>query len=199
MDFGFFGQSLAVQVALAAGYLGYCTAYAGYRRGHLARDAIFISLVFASIASVAFVLAEAWGTVAAGLVALLTSLACACLWRMVGRKVWLWAMRASRVHREDGVHSAWDGLLQSGRAVTQLTVHTRGGDILYLTDRAPFKHAPWEGIYLGGDGSIVMAVDEEVLGDGKLTVRDGILSDGWGARMTYLPPSEIARIEIRLK
>ncbi|TYB89675.1 hypothetical protein [Oceaniovalibus sp. ACAM 378] len=90
VELGFFGQSLAVQVALAAGYLGYCTAYAGYRRGHLARDAIFISLVFASIASVAFVLGEAWGTVAAGLVALLTSLACACLWRMVGRKVWLW-------------------------------------------------------------------------------------------------------------
>ncbi|RAP39431.1 hypothetical protein BYZ73_20600 [Rhodovulum viride] len=195
----FFALSLSVQVAIGAGYLGYVTAYAGFRRDHDATDAVFISLAFASIATLAFLLVEKFGPVAAFLTAFLASLICAGVWRRWGRRCWLWCMDKTGVHRDDGVHTTWSGIAQTDRRVGQVSVHTEDGRILYLNDRSKYHGAAWDGLYLGGDGSVVMVVEEEELPNGTEETRSGISDEHWGTRLTYIPASQIRRVNIRMK
>ncbi|MDO6586825.1 hypothetical protein Q4543_15030 [Salipiger sp. 1_MG-2023] len=195
----FFDLSLSLQAALAAGYLGYVTAYAGFRRDHAATDAVFISLAFASLAMLAFVLLERFGLVASFIAAFVTSLLSAGLWRKWGRKGWLWCVGSVGVHRDDGAHGAWSGIVQTDRRVGQVSVHTVGGRVLYMNDRSKYHDAPWGGLYLGGDGSVVMVVEEEELSDGREEERTGINDELMGTRMTYIPASHVARVNIRMK
>jgi hypothetical protein len=83
--------------------------------------------------------------------------------------------------------------------VGQLSVHLKNGRVLFLNDRRNFLNAPWEGLYLGGDGSIIMAVEMEELPDGSEEIRQAVVDDAWGTRLTFIPSSEIARVNIRLK
>lgn len=188
----------AVQVSLAAGYLAYCTAYAGFRRHHQTRDTIFISLVFAAIASAVISLVQILGTVPAYILAVFAALLSASIWRWFGRELWHKTMHASKVHREDGVETTWEALVQTKKIVDQISVHLSDGRILYLNDRPKYAGTPWDGLYLGGDGSVLMIVEEEELPDGTEEGRQGVCSD-WGTRLTYLPASQIARVNIRMK
>lgn len=199
MNNGFFELSLSVQVALASGYLAYITAYAGLRRGHATQDAIFISLVFSVVALLCFELFPITQAYLRAAAASVMALLCGVFWRKAGRPSWLWLMRKTGVHREDGVHAPWDVVVQTDRKVGQLSVHLKNGRVLYLNDRRNFLNSPWEGLYLGGDGSIVMAVEMEELPDGSEEIRQAVLDDTWGTRLTFIPASEIARVNIRMK
>lgn len=199
MNSGFFELSLSIQVALASGYLAYITAYAGLRRGHATQDAIFISLVFSVIALLCFELIPIQQTYLKAATASAAALATGIVWRKIGRPFWLWVMQKTRVHREDGVHAPWDVLVQTDRKVGQLSVHLKNGRVLYLHDRRAFLGCPWEGLYLGGDGSLIMAVESEELPDGTEEIREAVHDDAWGTRLTYIPASEIARVNIRIK
>lgn len=196
----FFNLSLSLQAAFGAGYLGYMTAYAGYREGHKTEDALFISLVFASVAMLVFGIVQSLcGAVWALLAAFSASLLAASVWRAFGRQAWHKAMSITRVHRDDGVHVGWASIVQTTGAVGQVSVHLKGGGVLYLNDRRNFDHAPWGGLYLGGDGSIIMAVEEEELPDGTEEEREGVLDPAWGTRLTYIPADEVRRVNIRIR
>lgn len=199
MNSSFFELSLSVQVALAAGYLAYITAYAGLRRGHATQDAIFISLVFSVVALLVFELLPVEQTYVRAFLACIAALASGIFWRKLGRTWWLWLMQKTGVHREDGVHSPWDVLVQTDRKVGQISVHLKSGRTLYMHDRRNFVGCPWEGLYLGGDGSVIMAVETEELPDGTSEDREGIKDEAWGTRLTYIPASEIARVNLRMK
>lgn len=194
----FINLGTAVQVSLGAGYLAYCTAYAGFRRHHQTRDTIFISLVFAAIASTVISLAQNLGTVPVYILSILAALLSAAVWRWFGRELWQKTMHISKVHREDGVETTWEALVQTKKIVDQISVHLSDGRVLYLNDRPKYVGTPWDGLYLGGDGSVLMVVEEEELPDGTEEERQGICSD-WGTRLTYLPASQIIRVNIRLK
>ncbi|GLO70051.1 hypothetical protein MACH17_15680 [Phaeobacter inhibens] len=194
----FINLGAAVQVSLGAGYLAYCTAYAGFRRHHQTRDTIFISLVFAAIASAVISLAQSLGAVPAYILSVLAALVSAAIWRWFGRELWHRTMHVSKVHREDGVETTWENLVQTKKIVDQISVHLSDGRILYLNDRPKYVGTPWDGLYLGSDGSVLMVVEEEELPDGTEEERQGICSD-WGTRLTYVPASEITRVNIRLK
>lgn len=194
----FINLGTTVQVSLCAGYLAYCTAYAGFRRHHQTRDTIFISLVFAAIASAVISLAQNIGAVPAYIVSVLATLVSSAVWRWFGRELWHKAMHISKVHREDGVETTWETLVQTKKTVDQISVHLLDGRVLYLNDRPKYEGTPWDGLYLGGDGSVLMIVEEEELPDGIEEERKGICSD-WGTRLTYLPASQITRVNIRLK
>lgn len=196
----FFDLSLSVQTALGAGYIGYITAYAGFRQGHGAVDTLFISLAFASLGLLTFGLVEPHcGAVPAFVAAFLTSIVVAGLWRKWGRNFWLWLTSYLGVHREDGTHAAWAGIVQTRREVGQVSVHTKDGRVLYLNDRRNYTDVPWKGLYFGGDGSVILAVEEEELPDGTDKTCDAISDPDWGIRLTYIPASEIARVNVRLK
>lgn len=194
----FIDLGTAVQISLGAGYLAYCTAYAGFRRHHQTRDTIFISLVFAAIASTIISLAQSLGTIPAYILAVVVSLVSAAVWRWFARELWQKTMEASKIHREDGVETTWETLVQTKKIVDQISVHLSDGRVLYLNDRPKYAGMPWNGLYLGGDGSVLMIVEEEELPDGTEEIRQGICSD-WGTRLTYLPAAQITRVNLRLK
>lgn len=194
----FINLGTAIQVALGAGYMAYCTAYAGFRRHHQTRDTIFISLVFAAIASAVISQSQNLGIVPAYGASVFAALMSAVVWRWLGRDLWQKAMQFSKVHREDGVETTWENLVQTKSVVDQMSVHLSDGRVLYLNDRPKYVGTPWNGLYLGGDGSVLMVVEEEELPDGTEEKRDGICSE-WGTRLTYLPASQITRVNIRLK
>lgn len=195
-----FELSLSMQAALGAGYLGFATAYAGFRRDLRAEDVLFISLAFSAVAMTAFGVASGWaGAIAGVLAAFGASLAAAGLWRAFGRGLCLRLMSALNIHRDDGLHSAWPAIVQAGRGCGQISVHMRDGRVLYLNDRKNVDGAPWGGLYLGSDGAVIMAVEEEEFPDGRTEVREGVTDSEWGTRLTYIPAAEIARVNIRLK
>lgn len=187
-----------VQVSLGAGYLAYCTAYAGFRRHHQNRDTIFVTLVFAAIASLVISSTQILGEVLAYFIAVLATLFSAAVWRWFGRKLWLKAMQSSRIHREDSINTTWEALVQTDGTVDQISVHLSDGRVLCLNDRPKYVGTPWNGLYLGGDGGIIMIVEEEDFPDGTTEERQAIRSD-WGTRLTYLPASQITRVNIRIK
>jgi hypothetical protein len=194
----FINLGTAVQVSLGSGYLAYCTAYAGFRNHHQNRDTIFITVVFAAIASAAYSASQDLGNIPAYIISVFTALLSAILWRWMGREAWQKVMQVTNVHREDGVASTWENLVQTNKKVDQISVHLNDGRVLYLNERPKYAKAPWKGLYLGGDGSVLMIVEEEELSDGTVEERQGICSD-WGTRLTYLPASQITRVNIRLK
>lgn len=196
-----------VQVAVGAGYLAYATAYAGLRRGHRTTDAVFITLAFAALSLIAFTIVQVSiadrmtapaRDVVAALGAAMMVLPAAALWRRWLREWWQGLMAKTSVHRDDGIYTGWDAAIQRDVEVIQVSVHTTDGRVLYLNDRSKYDAAPWHGLYFGGDGSVIMVVEEEGLPDGTEEVREGVHDDTYGTRMTYLPPAMIRRINIRM-
>lgn len=198
----FFELSLATQVALAAGYLGYAIAYAGWREHHTTADEVLITIVFAAVASLVFQAASPLGAWIAAGAAVFASCLAAAIWRWGLRQGFLWLLSSLGVHREDGIHRGWAGVVQTKCAVDQAAVYLVSGHVLHLLDRRAYLDAPWQGLYLGGDGSVVMVVEEEDLPpvgpeDGTVKQRTEIRHD-WGTRMTYIPAEQISRVELRM-
>jgi hypothetical protein len=200
----FLTSSLGLQAALAGGYLGYVTAYAGLRRGHAQIDSAFISLAFGVPALLVFTLIEQSGIPAshswvAASVAVVTSLVSGGIWRVVGTKCWRKLVSILKVHQDDGTSTAWDALIQRPELyVEQVSVHTKDGRTLFMNSLGPYEKLPHKGLILGGTGDIVMVVEEErIPGKPEDEERQGVITDA-GLRMTYLPASEIARINLRI-
>ena len=191
--------SLVAQVSLGSGFLAYVIAYAGFRRDHAPVDAVFITLAFSAIASLVFSSSIELGEWVASMLAGVATIFAACIWRKWLNKLCLKLLADTGVHREDGVHRAWAAIVQADRKVGQVAVHTKDGRVLHLLDRRKFAQAPWEGVYFGGDGSLIMIVEEEDLDDGRTLQRETISDQLWGDRMSFIPADEIKRVEVRMK
>lgn len=188
---------LSIQLGMGVGFLSYVTAYAGRRRGHNAIDAVLLSMVFGLPALLP--MASATGATLIN-AACGTSLAfgMALLWRGKLQSVWHQAARNMGLHAEDGMAHGWDAIASFPKLATgQVSVHTADGRILYLNDRRLFSGSPFKGLYLGSDGSIIMAVEEERMPDGTEQTRQDIVDPDWGTRMTYIPSDQIRRVNIR--
>lgn len=131
--------------------------------------------------------------------AFLSALPIGVLWRKWLRELWQCIMRKLNVHRDDGVYGSWDKLLQEDRQIGQVSVYAKNGHVLHLNDRRRYHGKPWEGLYLGSDESIIMAVEEEELPDGTPVSWGGISVKDWGIRLTHIPAAEICRVTIRMK
>lgn len=191
---------IGIQVALGSGYLAYVTAYAGLRRGHGPADTAFISLAFGLVGMVVFDRTGSlsiWQSVA---LAVLAAVATGAIWRVWGARMWHRIVHGLRIHADDGTATAWDALIhKAGQTVQQVSVHTKDGRVLYLNDRHPYVLGPHRGLILGGNGDIVLVVEEErIPGTEGDEVRDGIVTRN-GTRLTYIPAAEIARINMRVK
>lgn len=188
---------LSVQVGLGVGYLAYLLAYSAQRSGHSTMDATFLSLLF-GIPALLFA-SFPGDPIINILVGSAVSLAIAAFWRADGRRLWHKVARDSKLNPDDGYHSVWEALLQQNGVLycSQISVHTADGRVLYLNDRERFKNAPYKGLSLGADGSILMVVEEEKLADGTEEARNGISDPDWGTRMTYIPADQVRRVNIR--
>ncbi|MFP1646092.1 hypothetical protein [Pontitalea aquivivens] len=191
---------VGLQVALGAGYLAYMIAYAGLRRGHSAVDAVFISFAFGIpalftfdfLAQVHVALGVAFGAAA--------SIVAGVVWRSGLRCGWGWLMEDLGVHGEDGAATSWDTLIQRrDLKVNQVSVRTKDGRTLFMNERHDYLDGPHKGLILGGDGSVVMVVEEERLpgATGEDRKAQGMRTEN-GVRLSYIPASEIAQVNMRV-
>lgn len=200
-DLDLLSLPLAVQTALGAGYLAYVIAYGGIRQHHTAQDAVFLTLAFGILPGSILAFSTPSQLAPGLLLAVASAVLLGATWRRWGRDLAASILRGAQVHRDDGLHAAWDGLIQTTRPVTQISVHMKDGRVLHCNDTKPYEDAYRGGLYLGGDGAVVMVVEEEeVVGpDGavRTEVREDIVVPGWGTRLTYIPAGEVARVNIR--
>ncbi len=189
---------LALQVSLATGYLGYSVAYAGLRRGHGAIEPTFLSFVFGAPTAIMAATAPTSPLAVTASFGAAMTLGAALIWRHWGRMAWVELTRGLGLNAEDGLTNAWDGVLaRQGLNIDQMSVHTADGRILYLSDKRGLRGKPFDGLYLGADGSVLMAVQKERLPDGSLQERTDLSDPEWGTRLTYIPADQVLRINAR--
>jgi len=193
----YFNLPLEIQTALGGGYLAFAIAYAGLSDQYRATDIVFRTMAFGLISLMAFRLSQQLGPIGASALGVAAALVAGILWRVVGIRLVNRILAGLGVHREDGTYSAWTALIQQpGLTVSQLSVHTKDGRILYQNALHDPK-AHLNGMYFGRDGSIVMVVEEEELPDGTEEVRTGVRGPEWNTRVTYIPADQITRVNLR--
>lgn len=190
--------SWTVQVALASGYAAYIIAYRGIRSHHSAQDTLFSVLVFSLIASTTLWWLRTNSPIFAGLSAFLCCIATASLWRSVGAPFLNWCLRKGKISWADDTPSAW-ARLQENRSVrvSQIAVWLNDGSRLICEDVAKFDGLPYAPFILGTNGDVLIYVSHTRPKDGDPKEQPTTLVEGAGARVTYIPASQIARVTIR--
>jgi hypothetical protein len=192
--------SWKVQVALASGYAAYIISYRGIRAHHSAQDTVFLALVFSLIASAELWLARSLSPLVAGACAFLLSVAVGVLWRRRGRQMLTSMLRGPNTTWSDDTPSAW-ARLQENREnpVSQLSVLLKDGTWLNCDETARFNAAPYAPCVLGTNGDVLMYLTSTTAkGTTEDKEQSTVLHERFGARLTYVPSSEIARVNIRL-
>jgi len=186
-----------VQLALAAGYIGYCVAYAGRRQWQSSLDVAMISLVFSVPASSALYLLSQYSPMIAGSSAALSSVLSGVIWRAFGYDVWFVLQRKLRLSTSTGQQSTWAITTDTPkRVVSQLCVTLTNGRKLFCNDAgacAKFISAP---IILGVDGGVSLVVTH-IKDPGEELEEVSPNDEAWGVNMTYIPQSQIREVDIR--
>lgn len=187
-----------IMVVLISGYGAYISSFIGLRSSHTIRDELFCMVV---LGLVGYSISELLGEIsfivrliAAYLVATLAGV----ILRIWLLRWWQKTMYAFNIHHDDGISNAWTRIIRDRGRILQISVHVKDGRILHLNDRLQYMNAHWQGLYLGSDGSIIFPVDEEELPDGTVEQRNDVNDDEWGVRLTYIPASEVCRVNMRM-
>ena len=209
----FFNAQLSVQVALVGGFFGYAVGYAGYKHAHKISDGFMIFFAFGLISTLIYQTVSGLGIghglipdmdlVPSVIIAVGATVILAAIWRSIGRTFVFKALRFLGVHHDDGNENPWDTIVGDRSAVQQVSVHLTDGRVLYMSDRTAFVGYLYEGLLLGSDGSVALAVQEEELPpnpDGTVVEeqRENVAMPDSGVRLTYIPKSQITRINIRV-
>lgn len=191
--------SWKVQVALASGYAAYIISYRGIRGHHSAQDTVFLALVFSLIASAELWLTRLLSPLVAGFCAFLLSVAVGVLWRRRGMQILTDMLRGPNTTWSDDTPSAW-ARLQENREfpLSQVSVLLKDGTWLYCNQTAAFNDAPYSPGVLGMSGDVLMYLTSIKPKESEERPQVTTLDANYGARLTYIPASEIARVNVRL-
>ena len=191
--------SWTLQVALGSGYSAYIIAYRGIRLHHAARDTLFISLVFSLVASAGLYCLRGINPVLSGTIAFLLTLASGILWRLVGSRILATVLRALNITWSDDTPSAWVRLQENSEyPLSQISVLLKDGTWLHCNDTAKFNDAPYSPAVLGTNGDVLMYLTSVKKTGVEEKEQTTVLDPSYGARLTYIPSSEIARLNVRL-
>lgn len=190
-----------IQISLAAGFAAYAATYAGLRMRHRGQDAVIIIGIFSGISLFWYELGRDLPVVLQMSLAVAVPLLLGLGWRACYRDLWLWVMRRTGIHKDDGLVSAWDTLAVGWDRyeANQVLVYLKDGRELYLNvyDIEHKGKLPYGGLVLGQTGDILMCVTEEEFGDVTLK-RQSVFDDTYGTRVTYIPAEQINRLELRV-
>jgi len=190
---------LATLAPLAAGYLGYRTAFIGRNGAHRAVDVVFLSLVFALVGKMVMVASGGWiipGAVAAVAVTIMT----AALWRVLGVHHVFAMLRRRRIVDHDGQPDVWRSMLarQDIDGANRITVRLKSGRHLLCNDTRSFNLAPMGAYLLGEDGSIALYVTHSKGAvPGSEWIEAEPLDQGFGYDMTFIPAAGIESVDLR--
>lgn len=190
--------SIAVQVALGGGYVAYLIAYSGLRQHHSATDVIFRTLAFGLIASAVI----AWTPVIDPVKLPLAVAAAATIgasWRWKGMSLSKTVLRRSDVTWSDDIPTAWLSIsaTRTDCKISQVAVELKDGRILFCRDTRQFSDAPFGPCVLGLAGDIALYVTDELRVGGEWHEPKNVRDPSEGANLTYVPASEIGRVELR--
>lgn len=191
--------SWKVQVALASGYAAYIISYRGVRAHHSAQDTVFLTLVLSLIASAELWLAGSLSPLTAGAFAFLLSVTAGVLWRRRGMRILSNLLRAPNTTWSDDTPSAWARLQDNHEfPLSQLSVLLKDGTWLHCNQTSTFNDAPYSPAVLGTSGDVLMYLTSIKPKGAYEREQRTTLDANFGARLTYVPASEIARINVRL-
>jgi hypothetical protein len=190
-------------LTLASGYAAYFVANTGLRDHHKAIDVAFSTLVFGFFGAFAYefmLRVLAWSLLPSSVVAFFFAVIFGGLWRKFGRKLLSSTLRLTDVSHSDDLQSAWRSLFDiTSVHATQLSVQLKNGTWLQCDDLARFASAPNGPCVLGASGDILMYVTDSRQPGEVAIVNDAVEFTGWGQEVTYIPASEIARVDLRRK
>ncbi len=188
-----------IQLILAAGYLAYRLAAAGLDRTHRTSDAVFQVFAYGSVAYLGYALAVPHiGFVPAMVAAVPCALAAAALWRSVGRRILVKALRRLKVPRENYAPSTWDSIIHAPHAWTHLSV-TRNDNVIQESDLGELDpKLPLDRVDVDAGGNAALYVTRTITPDGQATEHgSGRGFDDHGrARLTYIPAEHIKQVTV---
>lgn len=192
--------SWSVQIAVTSGYAAYIIAYRGIRSHHTAQDTVFLSLVFSLIASGVLWLARDIPPPLASAWAFIACIAAGLIWRWYGMKLLGNTLRDLDTTWADDTPSAWVRLQDNNEyPVSQLSVLLKDGTWLHCEETAKFNELPYSPCILGTSGDVLMYLTSlKEKGAPESRAQTSVIDPAFGARLTYIPSGEIARINIRL-
>lgn len=201
------------QIVIVGGYLGYVIAYAGKRAGHKNIDTFSIILCFGGISILTFEIIDHSlpelfpkfnipyiRNVGLVLAALGTSTVCAILWRRLLQDYLQKRIRSLSKSENDDLYSAWDTIIQTKDLdYFQLNITLESGRVLESYPLGAFNDLPNGPCILGGDGSVGMYVTHIEDPNSERRAANNIDCEDEGARLTFIPASQIAEIDFRRK
>lgn len=198
MPFDLLKLSFPLQVAIASGYLAYLIAYAGIRQHHTVADALLKSFVFGFIASAVFSLGPP-GALGTSIVAFVLPLAAAILWRWLGIRAWAWLVRRYGISWADDIPTAWLSVTatRTDFSPSQVCVETLDGRLLLCENTRDFADAHQGPVTFGLSGDLAFYVTAERRADGEWIDKSDVCHPREGDLLTYLPASQIKRVELR--
>lgn len=197
------------QVVFVGGYLAYVIAFSGRRGSHTTNDTIGILVCFGGLGLLSIGLVEKIAFLCLnisdsevnpyllGTIGVVTSILSAILWRAFLQEFSVKILQKLTGSKEDGLPSAWATLLHSQKLeYSQLVVTLKSGVTYESYPLGNFNEYPDGPCTLGSEGSIGMYVTYITDAEGKGRKVDNVV-DGDGARITYIPSSEIAEVDLR--
>jgi hypothetical protein len=194
----FLKLSLSVQVALGSGYVAYLISYAGIRQHHSPTDIVFRTLAFGLIASAT--LAWTWFIPPVQVaLAVVCTIAAGALWRGFGRAVSSQVLKRTDVSWSDDIPTAWLSIsaVRTDCRPSQIAVELLDGRLLLCADTRDFSDAPYGPCVLGLSRDIALYVTDEMRPNGEWLQSERVQDPIDGANLTYVPASQIRRVELR--
>ncbi|ANK73598.1 hypothetical protein FA04_13805 [Ensifer adhaerens] len=191
---------LATVLFLAAGYSAYFIANTGIRDHHKSVDVAFSSAVFGFFGLFfhQWLVARGTNIAVSTLLPYVATCVIGILWRLIGRSLLKLLLRGMHVSYADELPSAWVSMFNvTGFDGTQLAVQLKNGTWLECDDLHRFTRAPNGPCVLGTNGDVLMYVTHfRPVGEDRRE-NAAVQFGAWGDEITFIPSSEIARIDFR--
>ncbi|WP_332304691.1 hypothetical protein [Rhizobium sp. GR12] len=201
MEWKFFEISWELLLTVACGYAGYFVANVGARAHHKTIDVTFSTIVYGFFGTAVYLIILAFNLPLwlATIGAFLGSMISAGIWAAKLRNIFTKVLRIVGVSHTDDLPSALASMFTDKTShSTQLSVRLTSGVWLMCNDLARFKEAPNGPCVLGSSGDVLMYVTHHREPDGDYEECEVDVA-GWGMELTYVPASQVARIDLRKK
>jgi hypothetical protein len=199
MEFGAFALSWELLLTVATGYAGYFVANVGVRSHHKTIDVTFSTVVYGFFGTAAYLRLISldrpiWIAV---LGAFASAMVAGGLWSGFLRERFTKLLRKLRISHNDDLPSALASMFaDKGTVATQLSVRLQSGVWLMCDDLDKFRNAPGGPCVLGQAGDVLMYVTHHRDPNGDYEACEVDVA-GWGLELTYLPASQVTRIDLR--
>jgi hypothetical protein len=191
----------ATLLTIACGYAAYYIANVGIREHHKTIDVTFSTLVFGFFCAFLYTAIRRYSAadiLTASAATFLFAVLLGGVWSRFGRAVLKTCLRKSRTSYSDDLPSAWIALFEASTTATQLSVKLKDGSWIKCENLNTFTNFPNGPCVLGGKGDVLMYVTHFQGKDADaFEACEDTVNDHYGAEITYIPASEIVRLDYR--